>query len=793
MSRLYPAAAVLEPNSEVLRVLEAYLEELEDGGQPQPEELLARHPELEEPLRACLASLELLHDAARNLQTNPQEPDVLAGPPLPELRQLGEYRIVREVGRGGMGIVYEAEQLSLQRRVALKVLPFTAALDSKQMQRFKNEAQAAAHLHHQNIVPVYAVGSQRGVHYYAMQFIEGRSLASWIEELREASPERDCDGKTVTQLPPERILPAPCEEPTEVRRPHHARAGDQTPRCAARSPEKTPALETLSRTRDTATSAGYYRRVAQWGVQAAEALHHAHSQGIVHRDIKPANLLIDVRGSLWITDFGLARLANETGGLTLSGDLLGTLRYMSPEQALARRGLVDHRTDIYALGATLYELLTLQPVFGGGDRQELLQQIAFEEPFAPRRVRATVPADLETIVLKALSKEPHGRFATGQELADDLRRFLEHKPILAKAPTPWERLSKLARRHRSAVLSALVLLVVALAGLAMSSFFIWQADAQKDKALVQLSAEVQKRKAEADEAQWQRQRAEANFHKACVGVTQLLSLVQEQRWSNVPRINEVRQNLLAEGLKFFQGFLNEQSMDPAVRLESGRAYLVLASIYGLEARKQEAQDACGQAIAILDQLSAEFPCEVLYRWEVAFSHHVLGLILQETDCAAEAQAEFRRATQGYREARRQGWEVRGINNYAWFLATCPQLEFRDPAEAVVLAQEAAAYAPRCGNVWNTLGAAYYRTGNWQAAIDALKKSMEYRAGGDSSDWFFLAMAHYQLGDRAQADSWFNKALQDIQRNVVIFESLANYRAEAAALLGRETPKRGAKG
>src|SRR5262249_51530541 len=152
--------------------------------------------------------------------------------------------------------------------------------------------------------------------------------------------------------------------------------------------------------------------------------------GIVHRDVKPGNLMVDGQGKLWVTDFGLARLGTDAG-LTMTGDLLGTLRYMSPEQALAKHGLVDHRTDVYALGATLYELLTLRPAVDGKDREEILRRIAFEEPVPPRQIDRGIPVDLETIVLKALGKEPSERYATARELTDDLAAFLQDRPIRA--------------------------------------------------------------------------------------------------------------------------------------------------------------------------------------------------------------------------------------------------------------------------------------------------------------------------------------------------------------------------
>jgi serine/threonine protein kinase len=203
------------------------------------------------------------------------------------------------------------------------------------------------------------------------------------------------------------------------------------------------ALSTQRPPRDAAA----FRQIAELGIQAAEALEHAHSVGIVHRDIKPANLMVDAQGKLWITDFGLARTAPDAG-LTMTGDVLGTLRYMSPEQALAKHGLVDHRTDVYSLGVTLYELLTGTPAVSGKDREEILNRITLEDSQPPRSFDASIPRDLETIVLKAMAKTPSERNVTARELADDLHRFLEDKPIYAKRPGVLQRLWRSASRHR---------------------------------------------------------------------------------------------------------------------------------------------------------------------------------------------------------------------------------------------------------------------------------------------------------------------------------------------------------
>jgi serine/threonine protein kinase len=571
------APSVSPRADQVMNILEAYLAELEDGAAPHPDVLLARHPDLAEPLRAYLASLELLHHAALSLHGTA----ALAGLPEPagQLGELGDFRLVREVGRGGMGVVYEAEQRSLKRRVALKVLPFAAALDPRHLRRFQHEAQAAAHLHHTHIVPVHAVGCERGVHYYAMQFIDGRTLATVIVDLR----------RRAGLAPDVSVAPGELPAPTRPFSP------------AVPLADTAVQALTLASAESTRTSA-FFRTVAQWGIQAAEALEHAHQLGVVHRDIKPANLLIDEVGTLWITDFGLAQFQNEAS-LTRSGDLLGTLRYMSPEQALS--GLVDQRTDIYSLGA-LYEVVTLQPACPGQDRQEVFRRIEREEPRRPRQLNPAMPADLETILLKAMAKEPGGRYATAQELADDLRRFLEDKPIRARRPSFLERGRKLARRHRivtAALVGATTLVVVTLVlSLVISNVLVSR----------------------------QRDRTRANLEQALDMLDDVYGSVVGEGLPRTDRESHQAQKQLRKLLNFYERFLETNPADRKVRY---RAALTCQNVANI--RLGEGIAAHRRAFAILKTLKEEFPREPDYREALAGAANDLGLALARSNQAPE--------------------------------------------------------------------------------------------------------------------------------------------------------------
>ena len=414
----------------------------ESGESPLLTDYQARHPRLADRLEKLWPTLEAVaglgHFSAVNARASKAPPH----------GRLGEFEILREVGRGGMGVVYEAKQTSLSRRVALKVLPFAAMLDNRQLQRFKNEAQVAACLSHQNIVPVYAVGSERGVHFYAMQFIEGRTLADLIPN--------ESAGARVTRFSMQAAnIPSSAGEGAR----NAVRDADKWDDRVAQVDTRAQADQSTVEERKSRTL-NYIRSVVQLAVQGADALQYAHGEGVIHRDVKPSNLLLDDRGRLWVADFGLAMIASQNS-LTMTGDLLGTLRYMSPEQAAGNRDLLDHRTDIYSLGITVYEMLTGRPAFPDSDRQRLLRSIIEREPVAPRSLNRAIPRALETIVLKAICKEPSYRYATMGDFRDDMQRFLSDQPIRARLPSWHARCARWCGKNPLAVALTVSLLLVA--------------------------------------------------------------------------------------------------------------------------------------------------------------------------------------------------------------------------------------------------------------------------------------------------------------------------------------------
>lgn len=570
----------------------------------------------------------------------------------PSERTLGDYRVIREIGRGGMGLVFEAEQISLRRRVALKTLPMAALLDPKRLQRFRNEAHAAALLHHPNIVPVYSFGVDHGVHYYAMQYIEGINLARVIRLMQiEAAAKRPTNGQGELEEPVQ--LDAWTDDPV----PHgttgfdpHADTATQgwdtdvsiLPRqnlSPADVSESNSSLAELITARRTQRS-NYFRRAAELAMQAAEALHFAHEQGVVHRDVKPSNLMIDATGRLWVTDFGLAHLESDAT-LTMSGDILGTLRYMSPEQSSGKPGRVDYRTDVYSLGATLYEMLTLEPLFLEADRQAILSCILNDEPRPLRTIDREIPADLETIVFKALTKEPLERYATAGEMADDLRRFLEDEPILARRPTRTERAFKWVRRHGRLVTVAASMLAVMLCLVVVGAALIaaaWQRESQQRQLAEEAAAEA---KANSIDAENQREHAEKNFRRALQAVDEMFTQVGVSDLAEVPQMEPVRRALTQKALTFYQGFLAERSDDPSIAYETGRAWVRVGYVRRLLGELPEGLEAARQGMAIFERLDAAHSPESVHRLDMMMAYEEMAMNLMLLHRRAEA-LELRR-------------------------------------------------------------------------------------------------------------------------------------------------------
>jgi serine/threonine protein kinase len=436
--------------------------------------------------------------------------------------------------------------------VALKVLPFAATLDARQLQRFKNEAQAAALLHHTHIVPIHAVGCERGVHFYAMQLIQGQSLAVVIEQLRRQEGRQDA-----TDAP--HVLNSAAQQSGTTTAILLSRSSIKTP-PAEFQPQQAPQVAISTTDISNAVTSGakltsdvYFRRICRLMVQAADALEHAHQSGVIHRDIKPGNLLVDASANLWITDFGLSQLQSQSG-LTRSGEMLGTFRYMSPEQMSTKRTMLDHRTDIYSLGATFYELLTLEPVFCGETHQELLYEILSAEPRGPRHWNAMVPPELETIVLKALAKSPTDRYQTAAAFGADLQRFLDHKPILARPPSWLDRVRKWSRRHPSvAVAGVLLLAVIAIASLISNRM---------------IAREQQKTTEALDRERSRAREAEERFQQARDAVDELLQISQEEL-ANRP-MEAARKRILEVVIRYYQEFIEQRRNDPASYTELTR-------------------------------------------------------------------------------------------------------------------------------------------------------------------------------------------------------------------------------
>lgn len=446
------------------QVIDAILEQLRQGQPPAVESLMEAHPELASEIRdvvSTLAVVEFLKPNAQDVDATASDQSCLDESPPPEIP---DYQVVREVDRGGMGIVYDAIQTRLDRRVALKVLPRGFLDNEKMRQRFEIETRAAARLQHPRIVPVFDAGTHDGINYYAMQFVEGLNLKSVISNVsglrsQTSTPTHQEPG-SVKSLVLIGALVATQNFADTVTRVDLGQL-ERSNSIPVNGPSPSQGLIPARMQRPGQSGLllkNYFRNVSRLLQEVAEALAFAHEQGVVHRDVKPSNIILDYRGRPWLTDFGLAKTDDDD--VTRTGDVVGTLRYLAPERI---RGVSNFSGDVYALGATLYELITLRPMIRASDPGQALNEILTRAPIPPRRLDPQIPVDLETIILKAVAKDSDERYLSAAEFADDLQRFCEGRSVLARPVSPVTRTWRWSKRNPllAGSFAALLLLMVA--------------------------------------------------------------------------------------------------------------------------------------------------------------------------------------------------------------------------------------------------------------------------------------------------------------------------------------------
>jgi eukaryotic-like serine/threonine-protein kinase len=478
-----------EQQVQLTEILDDYLRQLEHGQATPRSELLSRYPQLSPELGdALVLYLDKLDELYRVADFQRPLGDLTG-------KVLGDYRLSQEIGRGGMGIVFTAFDQSLNRQVAVKLLPVAAMLDPKYIERFRGEARAAANLQHPNIVPVYAVGEDCGIHYYAMRLIDGHSL----------------DQRIVA----------------------HKQRGTHPPTNSA---------------------------LLQFA-DIADALHEAHEYGIVHRDIKPSNLLLDDAGKLWVADFGLARF-QDSHGLTGTGEMVGTMRYMSPEQAQGRGEMVDHRTDVYSLGATLYEFLSGQQAVPGEEGPGILRTITSQTPIRIRKLRPELPVELQIVLEKAMARHRDDRYATAHEFALDLRKVAYGEPITTRLVSKLVITGRWMAAHSGLVSVLFACIAVLGIGAATAAYKVHLVIAEaRDRAIENLRM--------AHELERQR------------GTT-----IDEL--ALIPGVENVRQRMIRSHLKYYQNFAEQAQDDPLMQSDLARAYHRMGAFSEELGRVQEA-------------------------------------------------------------------------------------------------------------------------------------------------------------------------------------------------------------
>jgi serine/threonine protein kinase len=657
-----------------------FLDQQRRGSNPTIADYAARYPELAHEIRELFPAVIAMERLKAHNEI-PQQSRASLG--VAKLDRLGEFRLLSEIGRGGMGVVYEALHESLGRHVAVKVLPKQSA---RQCRAFQREARTVARLHHTNIVPLFGVGEQDGYHYIVMQLIRGVDLEAVLSALRNlgsstepslAASEDDLpayrarNSNDSSRLARALIGPSTSDSTslfglsTEVQPSVNQPVGEQTSENLPAQPipqhpgrltqwygrvfrkSAVPSPKIVHSVEGGTCQFGpqYWRRVASIGRQSADALHYAHLHRTLHHDIKPANLLLDAQGVVWIMDFGLAKAMDESHG-SQSGSLAGTLRYMAPEQF---SGKCDHRSDIYSLGLTLYELLTLRPAFADSSRSNLIRKITQELPIPVRRLCPKVPRDLEAIVMKAIVRDPNVRYQSAGDLGNDLQLFLEDRPVSARSMSSFERTWRWARRNRAvAAMSFAAFLFLVTTAVFASAQYAQRTLAWETESHLRAQADVERMRAETN----LRLAAEA-FDDVFGRVTgtpvtgSLDNEIEELPTSNTsPSIVNEREAAILKGLlSFYDQFAKQNENDLRWQRETARAFRRAGEIQFRLGNHQEAGASFNRALTIFERLVVNDPTNSEYFAKLATTRNRLANVAWETGRGDVAFSESRKCWQ----------------------------------------------------------------------------------------------------------------------------------------------------
>lgn len=570
----------------IASIIDEFTAAIRLGKQPSIEEYQSRHPELAEEIQEVLTSVAMIEQLKPASQiTNGPTLSLLSVDSISTLEQIGPYKILREAGRGGMGIVYEAVHETLGRKVAIKVLP-TPLVDSQTyIERFRVEAQAAARLHHTNIISVFGAGEGPGYHYYVMDFVDGQSLNLVIGQMRNSLAT------------------------TVATSPHTA---DNCPNQYVLSSDKTR-----------------FRWAARLAAQLADALSQSHAESILHRDIKPANMILDKSGRIWLTDFGLAKDISRDHSLTKTGDVVGTPQYLPPESLELR---YDVRSETYGIGLVLYEMIALQPAYTGSSPAELIRAIASRTPTSIRKLVSDTPLDLAIIVEKSIAREPSQRYQSAGDLLRDLVAYLEDRPINARQPAFWETGYRWAKHNPLlAGLSASSALLLVLVAVSASVGYLLTTTALKNEARISASLreqQVQTEKARQEAEQnllamkLQFDRAESNVELSIEAFDEIFQhLVSrgnkgsvDQDIEGLREISGIETTLTAEDakfldelVKFYERFAILNAENEKLKAESAKAYRRVGNIYQIVGHLPPAIEAYEKSLKLLPALEGTGP------------------------------------------------------------------------------------------------------------------------------------------------------------------------------------------